>query len=120
MEFRTRQLVKPDDLNASNTLFGGRLLAWMDEEAAIFCMVKLEQHNIVTAYMSSVTFESKAHQGDIIEIGAEVLRYGRTSIAIRCHARNQTTHKPILTIEEMVFVCVDDEGNPKPHGKTAS
>lgn len=118
MEYRTRQLVKPDDLNASNTLFGGRLLAWIDEEAAIFSMVQLEQHKIVTAYMSDVTFESKACQGDIIEIGTEVIRYGRTSITIRCHARNHTTHKPILTIEEMVFVCVDEAGKPKPHGKT--
>jgi len=32
MNFRTRKLIKPEDLNARGTLFGGRVLAWIDEE----------------------------------------------------------------------------------------
>ena len=36
MEFRTRKLIKPEDLNAGGTLFGGQLLKWIDEEAAIY------------------------------------------------------------------------------------
>ena len=31
MEFRTRKLIKPEDLNAGKTLFGGQLLKWIDE-----------------------------------------------------------------------------------------
>jgi acyl-CoA hydrolase len=118
MEYKTRQLVKPDDLNASNSLFGGRLLSWIDEEAAIYAMCALEHQNIVTAHMSSVTFESRASQGDIIEIGTETVRIGRTSMTIKCHARNISSHKSILTIDEMVFVCLDEEGNSTPHGKS--
>jgi acyl-CoA hydrolase len=118
MEYRSRQLVKPDDLNASNSLFGGRLLAWIDEEAAIFAMCQLDHKNIVTAHMSSVNFESKALQGDIIEIGTEVMRMGRSSITIRCHARNKTTQKAILTVDEMVFVCLGDDGKSFAHGKS--
>ena len=34
MKFHTRKWVKPEDLNPNGTLFGGRLLAWIDEEAA--------------------------------------------------------------------------------------
>ena len=118
MKYRSRQLVKPDDLNASNTLFGGRLLAWIDEEAVIFAMCELEYNNIVTAHLSSVNFESKAFQGDIIEIGTEVIKLGRSSITIRCDARNKTTKKTILTIDEIVFVCVGDDGKAHPHGKS--
>lgn len=33
--FRTRKWVRPEDLNANGTLFGGSLLKWIDEEAAI-------------------------------------------------------------------------------------
>ena len=29
------KLIKPEDLNAGHTLFGGQLLKWIDEEAAI-------------------------------------------------------------------------------------
>ena len=36
MEFRTRKLIKPEDLNAGGTLFGGQLLKWIYEEAAFY------------------------------------------------------------------------------------
>jgi hypothetical protein len=31
---------------------------------------------------------------------------------------NKITRKSILTIDKMVFVNVDEYGNPVPHGKT--
>lgn len=41
ISFRTRTWVKPEDLNANGTLFGGSLLRWVDEEAAICAGVQL-------------------------------------------------------------------------------
>lgn len=34
MKYYSRRLVKPEHLNPANTLFGGQLLSWIDEEAA--------------------------------------------------------------------------------------
>jgi acyl-CoA hydrolase len=42
MRFLTRKLVQPGDLNAGGTLFGGRCLTWIDEEAAILWEWKLD------------------------------------------------------------------------------
>ena len=39
--FRTRKWVRPEDLNANGTLFGGSLLKWIDEEAAIYAILQL-------------------------------------------------------------------------------
>ena len=39
MNFHTRKWVKPEDLNPNGTLFGGSLLRWIDEEAAIYAIV---------------------------------------------------------------------------------
>lgn len=39
MRFHTRKWVKPEDLNPNGTLFGGRLLQWVDEEAALYTIV---------------------------------------------------------------------------------
>ena len=50
--FRTRKWVKPEDLNANGTLFGGSLLRWIDEEAAIYAIVQLGNQRAVTTYMS--------------------------------------------------------------------
>lgn len=117
MKFRTRKLVKPEDLNARGTLFGGQVLKWVDEEAAIFCFCQLGTRSIVTKIMSEINFVSSAKTGDIIEIGCELISFGTTSITIACEVRNKDTKQTIIKIDKIVFVQVDDEGKPTPHGK---
>lgn len=119
MIFHTRKWVKPEDLNPNGTLFGGSLLRWLDEEAAIYAIVQLDNQNVVTKLISEVNFVSSAQQSDIIELGITATAFGRTSITLRCVVRNKITHKNILTIERMVFVNIGPDGKPAPHGKTA-
>lgn len=116
MNFRTRKLIKYEDLNAKGTLFGGQVLKWIDEEAAIFCMCQLNTKSIVTKAMSEVNFVSSAKLGDIVEIGCELVQFGRTSITIACEVRNKDTKKTIIRVDNIVFVAVDDDGRPKEHG----
>ena len=52
MRFLTRKLVKPKDLNANNTLFGGRCLEWVDEEAAIYAAIETRHPRVVTKSIS--------------------------------------------------------------------
>jgi acyl-CoA hydrolase len=118
MNFYTRKLIKPEDLNANNTLFGGSLLRWLDEEAAIYTIVQLGTNRCVTKFMSEINFISSARQGDIVELGIKAVSFGRTSLTLTCQVRNKITQKLILTIDKMVFVSVDEEGVPMPHGKT--
>lgn len=110
--------VKPEDLNANHTLFGGKLLQWIDEEAALYAIIQLENPRTVTKYISEINFVNSAKQGDIIEIGIEVINFGRTSITLSCEVRNKMTHQTIITIDKIVFVSLDENGNPQPHGKT--
>lgn len=116
MNFRTRKLVKYEDLNARGTLFGGQLLKWIDEEAAIFCICQLGSRSIVTKAMSEVNFVASAKLGDIIEIGCELVNFGKTSITIACEVRNKDTKQSIIRIDKIVFVLVDENGKPTPHG----
>jgi hypothetical protein len=67
MNFHTRKWVKPEDLNPNGTLFGGSLLRWIDEEAAIYAISQLDNQRVVTKFMSEINFVSSARQGDIIE-----------------------------------------------------
>ena len=118
MKFFSRKLVKPQDLNSGGTLFGGTLLSWIDEDAAIFVISHLKSKRIVTKYMSEINFVNSAKNGDIIEIGLEVEHYGRTSVTIRCLVRNKITQEEIIRIEKIVFVQVDESGRPTPHGQS--
>ena len=118
MRFRTRKWVKPEDLNPNGTLFGGQLLAWIDEELALYSIVQLENPRIVTKHMSEINFVSSARQGDIIEIGIEAVKFGRSSLTLKSEARNMMTRETIITIDNITMVNLGQDGKPAPHGKT--
>jgi len=118
MRFFSRRWVKPEDLNSHGTLFGGRLLAWIDEEAAIYSICQLDSKRVVTKYMSEINFISAAKHGDVIEIGLETTAVGSSSITMKCEVRNKFGKETIITIDKMVFVHVDENGRPSTHGKT--
>ncbi len=118
MKYRTRKIVKGEDLNGAGNLFGGRALAWIDEEAAIFASCQLQARRLVTKAMSSINFESPARMGDIIEMGCSVVKLGKSSITLKCSMRNKSTQQPIVTIDEIVFVNIDEEGRSAHHGIT--
>lgn len=118
MRFHSRKWVKPEDLNPNGTLFGGRLLAWLDEELALYTIIQLENSRIVTKYMSEINFRSSARQGDIIEIGIDVVKFGNTSLTLKCEARNMMTRETIISIDSITMVNLDNDGKPKAHGKT--
>ncbi|WP_415224505.1 acyl-CoA thioesterase [Psychroserpens sp.] len=118
MRFHTRKWVKPEDLNPNQTLFGGQLLAWIDEEAALYTIIQLENSKVVTKYISEINFMASATQGDIIEIGIEVLKFGKSSLTLKCEVRNKMTRETILTVDNIIMVNLGVEGKPVPHGKT--
>ena len=106
------------NVNHKSTLFGGSLLRWIDEEAAIYAIVQLGNQRVVTKYISEINFVSASRQGDIIELGITATEFGRTSITLMCQVRNKITRKSILTVEKMVFVNLGEDGQPAPHGRT--
>jgi len=118
VNFHTRKWVRPEDLNANGTLFGGSLLRWIDEEAAIYAILQLGTHRVVTKFISEINFEASALQGDLIEMGLSATHFGRTSLTTRAVVRNMITRERILTIETIVFVSVGEDGRPVPHGFT--
>lgn len=118
MRFHTRKWVKPEDLNPNGTLFGGKLLAWIDEEVALYSIIQLENTRVVTKHMSEINFRSSANQGDIVEIGIDVVKFGNTSLTLRCEVRNIMTRETIITIDTITMVSLDETGKPEAHGKT--
>ncbi|GHF22618.1 acyl-CoA thioesterase [Pseudolysinimonas yzui] len=118
INFRSRKWVRPEDLNAHGTLFGGSLLRWIDEEATIYAILQLGNGRVVTKYMSEINFVSSAQQGDLIEMGLLATSFGRTSLTMRAEVRNMISRSSILTIDKIVFVSLDATGRPAPHGFT--
>jgi acyl-CoA thioesterase YciA len=118
IQFKTRKWVRPEDLNANGTLFGGSLLKWIDEEATIYAIVQMGNRRVVTKIMSEINFLASARQGDIIELGLVATNWGTSSLTMRCEVRNMVTRTNILTVDKIVFVNLGEDGKPTPHGYT--
>lgn len=108
-------LILPPDTNHHKTVFGGKVLAYIDEIAAITSM-KHASGEVVTASIDSVDFLSPAREGDVIELEGIVTSTGRTSmeVYVRVISRNLMTGEERLTTESFVtMVAVDAEGHPR-------
>lgn len=115
MKFLSRRLIMPTDLNSRGTLFGGRLLAWIDEEASVYAAVESGAELVLTKYISEMDFKAPALLGDVVEIGMEIIDTTRVSITLHCTVRELRTKKEIVEIEKMVFVAIDEHGRPTRH-----
>lgn len=121
MQFYSRKWIMPEDLNPNGSLFGGRLLSWIDAEAAIFAMCQLgKDRHLVTKFISEINFVSSAKQGEIVEMGMEVARFGSSSITLHAVVRNLESKATIIDISDIVFVNLDANGQPAAHGHPAS
>lgn len=109
--------MKPEDLNRNGSLFGGILLKWIDEEAAIYTITMPRSPYVVTKRVSEINLISSARAGDILEMGMKVVKVGRSSLTLKCDVRNTMTHHTMVKIEEIVFVNLDFSGFPAAHGK---
>lgn len=117
-EFHFRKMVMDKDLNPAGSLFGGRALEWIDEEAAIFAYCQLKYPDqLVTKLMSTINFMAPAHKGDLVGIGCRTVAVGTTSVTIECLLRNKKTKADIVHLEKIVFVNLKD-GKPFPHNIT--
>ena len=119
-----RKLVKPEDLNAADTLFGGTLMAWIDEACALYAMCQMQTRRVVTLKISEVLFKTPSQQGDILEFVCQPKKYGRTSLTISCSVITKIvvpgeTARHIASCET-VFVAVDENGRPTPYTRRPS
>ena len=110
------KLVLPPDTNHHHSIFGGRVLAYIDEIAAIAAM-KHAKSEVVTASIDSVDFVSPAYAGDVLELEAIVTSTGRSSmeVYVRVISRNLITSEERLTTESFVtMVAIDENGKTSP------
>jgi acyl-CoA hydrolase len=110
------RLVLPPDTNHLGSIFGGKVLAYIDEIAAISAM-KHSRSTVVTASIDSVNFLSPVKAGDILTLESFVTGTGNTSmeVYVRVHRENfKTGEQTLTTTSFLTMVAVDEEGNSKP------
>jgi len=116
-EVVTRHIVMERDLNSFGNLFGGSMLAWLDEAGALFVMEKTGYADFVTASLENVSFKAPGRRGDNIVIYCRIIRTGRSSITIEAQAfvKEPASSVKRQTIDcRITYVCLKD-GKPAPY-----
>ena len=117
MDLITTYFCKASQVGYHGNLFGGRMLAWLDEAGAAYAAQCCDSPRMVTKHISSVTFEKPVRPGQIIKIYGQVKKVGNTSITIRLEARRHSvyngTQRNVCTTD-MVFVRIDGDGESIP------
>ena len=110
-------LVTPDAANHLGTLFGGRLIALMDQ-AAFIAGARRAGRPVVTAALEHIDFHVPVRVGELLTIEARVVAVGRTSLQIDVVAYAEdllrTGSRREATSGRFVMVAVDGNGRPTP------
>jgi acyl-CoA thioesterase YciA len=109
-------LVKYPDCNATENLFGGKLLSWIDEAAAIFASQYMAEDLIVTKWFGGLDFKSPAQLRRVVTIYVRILKEGTTSLTVGVTATKRTMGSNVETLiaeTELVFVAVGKDMKKK-------
>lgn len=115
-DLTVRIIAMPADTNANGDIFGGWVMARMDEAGGIKG-VERAQGRVVTVKVDAMTFLKPMKVGDVLCVYTDVTRVGRTSMTIGIEAwaqRFRTNLMEKVTQATFTFVAVDDAGRPRP------
>jgi acyl-CoA hydrolase len=110
------ELVLPSDTNALGTIFGGKVMAWIDIAAAMTAG-RHARRAVVTASIDALHFVAPVKLGHYVHIQAMVNFASRTSmeIGVRVESENPLTGERTHTATAYTtFVALDDHGRPTP------
>ena len=110
----THRLVLPGDLNQYGFLFGGRLLAWIDEASWIAASLEFPKCQFVTKAMDTVTFHHSVREGRILRIQCHRDHLGTTSVTYAVEVTDEASSPNPIFSTRVTFVSVDDQGGKCP------
>ena len=111
-----RTLAMPSDTNPSGDIFGGWLLSQMDIAGGEMAYERA-QGRIATVAVEAMKFHLPVFVGDMLCCYGEIVRIGRTSIAVRVEAwalRRQPRERVKVTEGIFTYVAVDEDRRPRP------
>lgn len=116
-ELITRRLCLIKDTGHAGVLWGGNMMAWVDEAGAIYAGRVARNPLLVTKAFTEIDFQNRVVPGDVVSFYGRIHRFGRTSVSIdlrvtACHPADPQ-EREVLTVTG-VFVAIDEEGAKVP------
>lgn len=117
MERVSSQICKTGDIGIYDNLFGGKMLAWLDEAGGTYAASVCCTPNMITLKMDEVVFKSPVKVNNHIRIYGAVKHMGTSSLTIRLEARRfdfSSHSEEMVCSTTMTFVRIDESGKAIP------
>ncbi|MAG26524.1 acyl-CoA thioesterase [Candidatus Pacearchaeota archaeon] len=114
-ELITQHMCLVRDCGHQGMLFGGIMLQWLDEAAALFAEQKTCASKLVTRALKDMEFISPTRVGERVRLYGKIERVGKTSITVCIKAivhNLQHNEKHLITKATFVFVALNAFGAP--------
>ncbi len=115
MELLSKKIVMTRDIGVHGNLFGGVLMAWLDEAAASLATEFCRTPYMLTVKFGELVFKKPVKAGNHLRIYGQVTSVGNTSITIFLEARRFNLYsgeEVTVCVTDAIFVRVDEDGNP--------
>lgn len=108
------RLLKYEDINGANRLFGGKLMAWIDEVAGVTARRHCETE-VTTACIDNLQFKEPAFLGNMVVIIGRLTYIGRSSMEVRVdsYVEDSRGYRRPINRAYVTMVALDEQERPK-------
>ena len=116
-ELVMRVMPMPADTNPNGDIFGGWLMAHVDQAGAVL-PARIARGRIATVAVNQFLFKQAVSVGDLLSFYSRVERIGNTSITVHVEvlAERNPANVQVVKVTEanLTYVAIDREGRPRP------
>ena len=117
MQLISTHIAMTKDMGVHGNLFGGKMLAALDEAVASFATMYCRTPNMVTLKIDEMVFKESVKVNNQVRIYCKVVDVGNSSIRIKAEARKvsyYTEQERVVCSTIFTFVRIDEDGRPVP------
>lgn len=113
MELITTYICKTSDIGVHSNMFGGTILALIDQSSGAYASQICDTPRMVTIKIDELTFKNPVKVGNIIKVYASVKEFGNTSVTLYVEVRKHNVYngkQEVVVQTNIKFVRIDEEG----------
>jgi len=106
-------IMRPEYLNGSGRLFGGRVMEWIDETAGAVAR-RHTGMNVTTATVDTMDFKAPAYNNQMIMLIGYMTYVGNTSmeVCVETYVEDPNGHREEINTAYLVLVAMDENDHP--------
>ena len=108
------QILRKANMNGADRLFGGHLITWMDEVAAVSAR-RYAEGPVTTACIENMRFLRPAHLIETLVVTGRVIYTGRTSMEVLVTAETEAYNgeRTLIADAHFILVALDENEHPR-------